>query len=68
MARELNARGAADRWRIDLDDENEMNHWRDALGVTREDLVAAVGKVGPIIDDVRAHLARQPKRDKASPP
>jgi hypothetical protein len=55
----------SDRRRVDVDDASDVEYWTLTLNTTREDLVAAVGQVGPVVADVRAQLARQPKRDRA---
>jgi hypothetical protein len=55
-------RGAQDRARINLGEEHELRYWTGALGVSREQLAAAVQAVGSSADRVRAHLAGDGRR------
>jgi hypothetical protein len=48
--------GAADRARISLSEDYEVRDWTQALGVSEEELRAAVGAVGPSADKVRDYL------------
>ena len=59
MADDMNNRGAQDRARISLAEEHEVRYWTQALGVTREQLAAAVQAVGNSADKVRAHLGKR---------
>lgn len=59
MADDLNNRGAQDRSRISLSEEHEVRYWTQALGVGKEQLVAAVQAVGPSADKVREHLGKR---------
>jgi hypothetical protein len=58
MADNLQDRGAADRSRINVHEAHELRYWTKALGVTEEQLKAAVAKVGVIAADVRRHLGQ----------
>ena len=46
MADDLKNRGAQDRARISMSEEHEVRYWTKALGVSKEQLAAAVTKVG----------------------
>jgi hypothetical protein len=56
MTQEHSRRGAQDRSRIHLDEPHDVNYWTAKLGVTAEQLRAAVKAAGPNAADVRAHL------------
>jgi hypothetical protein len=58
MSDDMNNRGPQDRARISLGEEHEVRYWTKALGVSKEQLAAAVQAVGNSADKVRAHLAR----------
>jgi hypothetical protein len=49
-------RGPADRMRINLHEEYDVRYWTAVLGVTVNQLQAAVDEVGPMVADVRRHL------------
>jgi len=56
---DMNNRGPQDRARISLGEEHEVRYWTQALGVTKEQLAAAVKAVGSSADQVRGHLGKQ---------
>jgi hypothetical protein len=58
MSDDMNNRGPQDRARISLGEEHEVRYWTNALGVSKEQLAAAVQAVGNSADKVRAHLAK----------
>lgn len=62
MADDLTNRGGADRSRINVNEDHEVAYWTKELGVSREQLVAAVRAVGVMVKDVREHLAGQSGR------
>ena len=49
---------AAERSRMDTHDEYGLRYWTEILNVTPEELIRAVNKVGPMVDDVRKELNR----------
>lgn len=51
-------RGNQDRLRINVHERHEVRYWCKALGVTEDELRAAVHAVGPMAADVREHLGR----------
>ena len=53
-----NNRGPQDRSRINVNEDYELAYWTKALGVTAEELKAAVKAVGVSADAVRAHLKK----------
>jgi hypothetical protein len=59
MADNLQKAGQQDRSRINVNEEWEVRHWTEALGVTREQLEKAVSEVGVSADAVREHLRRK---------
>lgn len=61
MADDTTNRGARDRNRINLSQEHEVRYWTQALGVTRDELHAAVAAVGSSADRVREHLKSSKK-------
>lgn len=48
--------GAADRIRINVQEEYELRDWSRKFGVAPDVLKAAVKAVGPMAKDVEAHL------------
>jgi len=58
MADDPSKAGAADRKRINIHQAHEVRHWTKALGVSEEELRAAVKAVGVMADDVRRHLRK----------
>lgn len=48
--------GSPDRDRINVNEEYELQYWTKALGVSAEELRAAVKAVGPTAAAVRKHL------------
>jgi hypothetical protein len=59
MADDPNDRGPRDRERINRHEEHEVRYWTKALGVTKEQLFAAIDKVGVMAKDVRKELGKQ---------
>ena len=59
MSDDLSKRGGADRARINIHEQHEVEYWTHALGCSREDLVQAVQKAGVMADDVRAYLRKK---------
>jgi hypothetical protein len=58
MSDDLQQRGAADRSRINIHEAHEVRYWTQALGVTEEQLKAAVAKAGVMAEDVRRQLGK----------
>jgi len=52
-------RGPQDRARVSRTEEHEVRYWTQALGVSKEQLAAAVQAVGNSADRVKAHLGKQ---------
>ncbi|HET6397800.1 MAG TPA: DUF3606 domain-containing protein [Pseudoxanthomonas sp.] len=50
--------GSPDRDRINTSEDYEVRYWARELGVSEEELRAAVEAVGNGADDVRRHLKR----------
>ena len=59
MSDNLQKSGQQDRSRINVNEEWEVRHWTEALGVTREELEKAVSEVGVSAEKVREHLKRK---------
>jgi len=53
--------GRPDRDRIDGNEDNELRDWSKKFGVSKEELAAAVKRVGPIAKDVEAELKKAPR-------
>jgi Protein of unknown function (DUF3606) len=49
---------AEDRRRIDLSQDYELRYWCDKFGVSKDELKAAVQKVGTMADDVARELGK----------
>jgi hypothetical protein len=58
MSDDPNKRGEPDRSRINHHEDYEVAYWTKELGVTKEELVAAIRKVGPMAEDVRRELKK----------
>ena len=58
MSDNLQKAGQQDRSRINVNEEWEVRHWTEALGVSREELERAVAEVGVSANAVREHLKR----------
>ncbi len=58
MADDLALRGAADRTRIDVNEDHELRYWMQALDVGEEELRKAVADVGVSARAVREHLGK----------
>jgi hypothetical protein len=56
MADDKSKTGGQDRERINVNEDYELRDWAKRLGVSPEELKAAVRKVGPMADDVRKEL------------
>ena len=56
MADDKAKTGQADRIRINVNEEYELNDWSAKFGVTRWEVKAAVRKVGPMARDVARAL------------
>jgi len=55
MARET--RHIQDRTRINIGEDYEIEYWARTLGITKERLVAVIGKVGDSLAAVRRELS-----------
>ena len=59
MSDDLSNRGPQDRSRVSLSEEHEVRYWTQAIGVSKEQLAAAVKAVGSSVERVRAHLGKR---------
>ena len=50
--------GSPDRDRINVNEDYELHYWTKALGVSADELRAAVKAVGPTAAAVRDHLGK----------
>lgn len=50
--------GSPDRDRINVNEDYELQYWTKALGVSADELRAAVKAVGPASAAVRKHLGK----------
>jgi hypothetical protein len=46
------------RAHVDIHQPHAIGEWAEELGVTPEELIAAVQKVGPVLDDVLQELRK----------
>jgi hypothetical protein len=58
MSDNLQERGPQDRSRINVHEEWEVAYWTKELGLSKEELVAAVQAAGPSATAVRQHLGK----------
>lgn len=56
MADDKSQSGGQDRTRITIHEDDEIRDWSKKLGVTAEQLKAAVQAVGPAVAAVQKHL------------
>ena len=59
MSDNKSKRGVADRNRISLDQDYEVRDWSESLGVSKDELVAAVHAVGNSAEKVKAYLSER---------
>jgi len=52
--------GRPDRDRINVNEDYELRDWSKKFGVSKEELLAAVKRVGPMIRDVEVALRKAP--------
>lgn len=58
MTDDKNKTGGPDRDRINVNEDYELQYWTKALGVSADELRAAVKAVGPTAAAVRQHLGK----------
>jgi hypothetical protein len=58
MTDDRNKRGPQDAARINVHERWELDYWTKELGVTADELRAAVQQVGVMAKDVRKHLGK----------
>ena len=58
MSDDKSKKDKADRDRINLHEPYEVSYWTRTLGCSKEQLVAAVQKAGPMAADVRTQLGK----------
>jgi hypothetical protein len=58
IADELKSRGAQDRARVNVNEDHEVRYWTQKWGVSKEQLAAAVKKVGVSADAVARELGK----------
>jgi len=58
MTDDKNNAGSPDRDRINVNEDYELQYWTKVLGVSAEELRAAVKAVGPTAAAVRRHLGK----------
>jgi hypothetical protein len=58
MSDNLQNRGPQDRSRINVHEEWEVAYWTKELGLSKEELMAAVKAAGPSVSAVRQHIGK----------
>lgn len=58
MSDDKNKSGSPDRDRINVNEDYELQYWTKTLGVSADELRAAVKAAGPTAKAVRAHLGK----------
>ena len=53
--------GRLDRDRINVNEVFELRCWSNKFGVSKEELAAAVKRVGPMVRDVEVELKQAPR-------
>lgn len=56
MTDDLTIRQPDDRKKINVNQSHEVTRWAEKLGVTEDQLRAAVKEAGPMVDDVKLCL------------
>ncbi len=59
MADDKTKVGKADRIRINVHEDYELNDWSKHFGVSQDELKKAVQKVGPLVKDVERELKKK---------
>jgi hypothetical protein len=58
MADDRSIRGAADRSRINMQEDYEVRYWTQKWNVSQEQLAAAVREAGVMVEDVARKLGK----------
>lgn len=58
MPDDLKNRGPGDRSRVNIHEDHEVRYWTEKWGVSKEELTAAVRKVGVSADAVARELGK----------
>lgn len=58
MPDDLDKRGPADRERINIHEGYELRYWAKHFGVTEQQVIACVKKVGVMVKDVKVCLGK----------
>ncbi|HEX4334663.1 MAG TPA: DUF3606 domain-containing protein [Polyangiaceae bacterium] len=58
MPDDPNKRGPADRERINIHEPWELRYWADHFGVTEQQIIDCVKKVGVMVKDVKKCLGK----------
>ena len=58
MADDKRQRGPADRNRVNVNEDYELNYWTEHFNTNRDRLKQAVQKVGPMVSDVQRELSQ----------
>jgi hypothetical protein len=59
MADDLKDRGAQDRSQVNVQEDYEVRYWTQKWGVSKEQLTAAVQKVGVSVNAVARELGKE---------
>ena len=59
MADDKTNRGAQDRTRVNMSEDYEVEYWTSKWGVSRDQLAAAVNKVGAMAADAAKELGQK---------
>ena len=59
MTDDLKDRGAQDRSRVNVNEDHEVRYWTQKWGVSKEQLTAAVQKVGVSVNAVARELGKE---------
>ena len=58
MSDDKSQTGSPEEGRIDIRQIHEIDYWSTKLGVSRDILIDALRKVGPVVADVKRHLQK----------
>lgn len=58
MPDDVTRRQPEDPQRININQNWELEYWSKRLGCTKAELIAAVQKVGPMVEDVKKELGK----------
>lgn len=66
MPDNLTRRQPEDPNKININQSWEIDYWSNKLGISSKKLIELVEKAGPLVEDVKAELAKEKRRSQSS--